>query len=161
MEVLFEAVELLVAEILQFNHLVVCALRVDNELVELHVEGAAVTVLGVGIKKTIRKVTIVVPVLITSCQVSEKLKRGPVTNQPRTTAKASRNAAGEPTRVEVLWASLRKTSFKADSPDAQQLRRTIVLHLTFLRLGRKRPHIGDLLQAPAIPDRKCAIALDS
>src|SRR5262249_43321288 len=44
------------------------------------------------IRKTIRKVTIVVPVLITSCHVSEKPKRGPVashsTMDPAATAKA-------------------------------------------------------------------------
>ena len=33
------------------------------------------------IRNTIRKVTMVVPVLMTSCQVSEKPKSGPVTAQ--------------------------------------------------------------------------------
>jgi hypothetical protein len=37
-----------------------------------------------------RKVTIVVPVLMTSCQVSEKPKKGPETAQTRMTATAAR-----------------------------------------------------------------------
>src|SRR5215475_6196654 len=40
-------------------------------------------------RNTIKKVTIVVPVLMTSCHVSEKPKIGPVTSQTRTTAAAS------------------------------------------------------------------------
>ena len=44
------------------------------------------------IRKTIRNVTMVVPVLMTSCQVSEKPKIGPVTAQTRTTPSASPNA---------------------------------------------------------------------
>ena len=38
------------------------------------------------IKNTMRKVTMVVPVLMTSCHVSEKWKMGPVTAQPRMTS---------------------------------------------------------------------------
>src|SRR5689334_16405139 len=44
------------------------------------------------IRNTIRKVTMVVPVLITSCHVSEKWKIGPVTIQTRITSTASPNA---------------------------------------------------------------------
>src|SRR5215207_9067495 len=44
------------------------------------------------IRKTIRNVTIVVPVLITSCHVSEKPKRGPVTIQTTMTVTARANA---------------------------------------------------------------------
>src|SRR5881275_345856 len=43
-------------------------------------------------RKTIKKVTIVVPVLITSCQVSEKWKKGPVAIQTRITSVASAKA---------------------------------------------------------------------
>jgi hypothetical protein len=39
-------------------------------------------------RKTMRKVTIVVPVLITNCQVSDHLKRGPVTAQTMIVANA-------------------------------------------------------------------------
>src|SRR5262245_6281051 len=43
-------------------------------------------------RKTIRNVTIVVPVLMTSCHVSEKWKIGPVTAHARMTATATANA---------------------------------------------------------------------
>src|SRR5690242_15129216 len=44
------------------------------------------------IRNTIRNVTMVVPVLITSCHVSEKWKIGPVTSQTTITITASANA---------------------------------------------------------------------
>src|ERR1044071_3532313 len=47
-------------------------------------------------RKTIRRVTMVVPVLMTSCQVSEKWKIGPLTSQMTMTATAMMNAAVEP-----------------------------------------------------------------
>src|SRR5829696_2743329 len=47
-------------------------------------------------RKTIRKVTMVVPVLMTSCQVSEKPKSGPVTAQTTTTPAATAKAGGRP-----------------------------------------------------------------
>src|SRR4051794_389563 len=43
-------------------------------------------------RKTIRKVTIVVPVLITNCHSSEKAKNGPETAHTSTTPKAIRKA---------------------------------------------------------------------
>jgi hypothetical protein len=43
-----------------------------------------------------RKVMIVVPVLITSCQVSLKWKIGPVASQTTTTRTARRKALGRP-----------------------------------------------------------------
>ncbi len=42
----------------------------------------------------------VVPVLITSCQLSEKWNRGPVNAQRRTTSEATRNAHGDPATSE-------------------------------------------------------------
>ena len=42
-----------------------------DELIELEMQRRAVAVLGIWIRNTIRNVTIVVPVLMTSCQVSE------------------------------------------------------------------------------------------
>ncbi len=60
------------------------------------------------IRKTIRKVTIVVPVLITSCQVSEKPNSGPVAAQTTTTSAAVRNAQGDPTALEVRCEIFRK-----------------------------------------------------
>src|SRR5690606_15302458 len=56
------------------------------------------------IRKTIRKVTIVVPVLMTSCQVSEKPNTGPVTAQVSTTARARRKAAGWPAQPAIRLA---------------------------------------------------------
>src|SRR4051812_29124735 len=61
--------------------------------------------------KTIRNVTIVVPVLMMSCQVSEKPKIGPVTAQAMMTTTASTNAHGEPTALDVACAKRRKSSF--------------------------------------------------
>jgi hypothetical protein len=49
-----------------------------------------------------RKVTIVVPVLITSCHVSEKPNNGPVTTQSRMTRHAVKNAQGRPVKSAIL-----------------------------------------------------------
>lgn len=51
-----------------------------------------------------RKVTIVVPVLITSCQVSENLNNGPLTAQINTTMQAAANANGLPAAFDMLCA---------------------------------------------------------
>ena len=47
-------------------------------------------------RKTIKNVMMVVPVLMTSCQVLLKWKIGPVTAQRITTPSAARNACGRP-----------------------------------------------------------------
>ena len=47
-------------------------------------------------RKTIRKVTMVVPVLMTSCHVSEKPKSGPVAAQTRMTPRAVAKAHEPP-----------------------------------------------------------------
>src|ERR1700730_2240768 len=57
-------------------------------------------------RKTMRKVTTVVPVLMTSCQVSLKLKMGPVTAQVTTTAVARKKMAGFPQKSEA-WRAKR------------------------------------------------------
>src|SRR6202035_2862492 len=57
-------------------------------------------------RKTMRKVTTVVPVLMTSCQVSLKLKIGPVTAQVTTTAVARKKMAGFPQKSEA-WRAKR------------------------------------------------------
>src|SRR5262245_18575790 len=49
-------------------------------------------------RNTIRNVTIVVPVLMTSCHVSEKPKYGPVTSQTTTASAARPKAADSPVR---------------------------------------------------------------
>src|SRR5205814_4878992 len=58
--------------------------------------------------KTIRNVMIVVPVLMTSCHVSEKLKIGPVTSQTITITQATINAAGLPEALVIFVAILSK-----------------------------------------------------
>src|SRR6476659_7827987 len=57
------------------------------------------------IRNTMRKVTIVVPVLITSCQVSLKPNSGPVTAQATMTAAATVNADGLPVARAVHLAN--------------------------------------------------------
>lgn len=51
----------------------------SDQFIQLHLDGCAVPVLRVLDQETIRNVTMVVPVLMTSCQVSENRNRGPVT----------------------------------------------------------------------------------
>ena len=51
-----------------------------------------------------RKVTIVVPVLITSCQVSENWNNGPLTAQTSTNTQAVANANGLPAAFDMLCA---------------------------------------------------------
>src|SRR5262245_58345545 len=55
-------------------------------------------------RKTTRNVTIVVPVLMISCQVSEKWKYGPSTAQAMMTATARKNVYGRPTTWAVWLA---------------------------------------------------------
>src|SRR6478672_3066530 len=62
-------------------------------------------------RKTIKKVTIVVLVLMTNCHVSEKLNSGPVIPHARITRTASTNAHGEPVAVAAPAANRRKACF--------------------------------------------------
>src|SRR5262245_37186242 len=68
----------------------------------------------------------VVPVLITSCQVSEYLKIGPVTAQTMMMRTARMNAQADPTIVEVLCANFLNSS-------------CISSHLSRLLLWRQDP----------------------
>src|SRR4051812_38047769 len=52
-----------------------------------------------------RKVTIVVLVLITSCHVSEKPNIGPLMPHATTISAAQMNAHGDPTMLDVEWAN--------------------------------------------------------
>src|SRR4051812_19167606 len=52
-------------------------------------------------RNTIRKVTMVVPVLMISCQVSLKPKTGPLAIHSRITSAAALNAAGRPVALAV------------------------------------------------------------
>jgi hypothetical protein len=58
----------------------------------------------------------VVPVLMTSCQVSEKRNMGPVTAQPMMTRHAAKNTQGEPVNSEAACANFRKRSRRLDAP---------------------------------------------
>src|SRR5687767_8491424 len=60
------------------------------------------------IRNTMRKVTIVVPVLITNCHVSEKPKRGPVAAHSRMTATAAVNVTGLPLMTDADLANREK-----------------------------------------------------
>src|SRR5215217_4720300 len=62
-------------------------------------------------RNTIRNVTMVVLVLMTSCQVSLKPKRGPVMAHVRMMAAAMRKAAGRPVACAVHFASRVKRDF--------------------------------------------------
>jgi hypothetical protein len=68
------------------------------------------------IKKTIRKVTIVVPVLMISCQVSEKWNIGPLIAHPTMTITAMINAHDEPTICDVFDENFRNRSFIGQPP---------------------------------------------
>jgi hypothetical protein len=65
------------------------------------------------IRNTIKNVTIELPVLITSCQVSENRKYGPTQNQTITIASVEMKAQGEPALSATLRASFRNTSADA------------------------------------------------
>jgi hypothetical protein len=60
----------------------------------LHCTASASRFCVLWIRNTIRNVTTVVPVLMTSCHVSLKAKSGPVMIQTRMTATARPKAAG-------------------------------------------------------------------
>src|SRR5258706_749172 len=68
------------------------------------------------IRNTMRNVTIVVPVLMTNCQVSEKWNNGPVIPHIKMITRATINAHGEPTTTEVLLENFLKKSFMLDPP---------------------------------------------
>src|SRR5581483_11357216 len=63
------------------------------------------------IRNNMRKVIMVVLVLITSCHVSEKLKKGPVISHTTTISKAIRNDLFVPLNTVAVWASLSKKLF--------------------------------------------------
>jgi hypothetical protein len=68
-------------------------------------------------RKTIRKVMIVVPVLIINCQVSEKPKIGPVNPQARIMVRAAIKAHPDPAILEILAANFRKYLFILTPPE--------------------------------------------
>lgn len=76
----------------------------SDQFIQLHLDGCAVPVLRVLDQETIRNVTMVVPVLMTSCQVSENRNRGPVTAQMTITVKAKIKADARPASCNALFA---------------------------------------------------------
>jgi len=64
------------------------------------------------IRNTIRNVTIVVAVLMTSCHVVEKRRAGPRIAQTAIVATAAANAHGDPTAADVRWANRWKMACK-------------------------------------------------
>jgi hypothetical protein len=85
------------------------------ELVELHLDRGRIAVLRVLNQKHLRKVTMVVPVLMTSCQVSEKWNTGPVSPHTRMMAQARTNTQGRPASRDVIWATSEKIRLSACS----------------------------------------------
>ena len=79
-----------------------------DQFVEFELSGVAVTILSILNQNTIRNVTIVVPVLMTKCQVSLNLKIGPVTAQAKIINAALMNAAGWPVARAVHFAKREK-----------------------------------------------------
>ena len=76
-----------------------------DQLVELHLDRGAIAVLGILFENTIRNVTMVVPVLITSCHVSENPKSGPLISHTMTMPAAVMTVEARPAASEVLLAS--------------------------------------------------------
>ena len=56
----------------------------------------------------------VVPVLMTSCQVSEKLNNGPVIAHTMMVANARANTHARPTSRDVIWAMSEKSWLRPD-----------------------------------------------
>jgi hypothetical protein len=87
-----QLLELLVRHVLRVDEHVAGSLLGPDQLVELHLQCLRVAVLVVLEEKTVRKVTIVVEVLITSCHVLLKPKNGPVTAHATTRPSAAMKA---------------------------------------------------------------------
>ena len=113
------------------------------------------------IANTIRKVTMVVPVLITSCQVSEKPKSGPRAAQTMTTSAAAPIVQGVPAHRVIRSAPSRKRSLRLGGfvevfrpeLDVPVMRRRVASRVPY-RLGRHvAPNaLGDSAFLPLSPD---------
>ena len=73
-----------------------------HEFIEFQVNGLRVLVLAAQMRKTIRNVTMVVPVLMTSCQVSENPKKGPLISQTTMMKQAIPKAGDEPDHLVAM-----------------------------------------------------------
>jgi hypothetical protein len=97
-------------EVLQVEQLVARTFTDADQLIELEMQCSAITVLRVLNKNTIRNVTIVVPVLMTSCQVSENWKAGPVTAQTTIKRQATAKVDARPHCRDVHSAAVLKVA---------------------------------------------------
>ena len=87
-----------------------------DQLIELDLRGFRRPVWLVWMANTMRNVTIVVPVLITSCQVSEKPKSGPMAAQTMTTSAAAPIVQGVPAHRVIAEA---RRSYGRETPFAR------------------------------------------
>ena len=78
---------------------------------------------------TIQKVTTVVPVLMNSCHVSEKLNSGPVTNQTTTTNTEPISAGRDPRALVRASAIRSNRAVRLGDPSANPERRSAVVVL--------------------------------
>ena len=96
LEVAVEGVELRPGQRLDIDQPVARPFSRGDQLVELELDGLAVLFWVCWIRNTIRKVTMIVAVLMTSCQVSPNPNKGPVVAQTMMTTMATRKAQGLP-----------------------------------------------------------------
>ena len=109
-ELLPELLHLFVVGVLYIHEVVPSLANGANQFIRLSCIAFASRFCVFWIRKTIRKVTIVVPVLMTSCQVSDQWKNGPVMAQIATTDTPRTNAPGEPQASAVQQANFRNRS---------------------------------------------------
>jgi hypothetical protein len=79
------------------------------------------------IRNTMRKVMMVVPVLMVSCQTSEKPKTGPDKAHATTTATAAK-AVGLPAQREAAEATREKAFSNIGAPPPKSLRASVILN---------------------------------
>ena len=95
-----KSVQLILFKLLEVKKRIVRALGRPEQFVELYLDCLSVAVLCV-LRNTIRNVTIVVAVFMTSCHVSLKLKIGPVINHTAMRPTAREKMIGRPAMCAV------------------------------------------------------------
>src|SRR5215212_5331299 len=103
------------------------------------------------IRKTMRKVTMVVPVLMINCQVSEYPKIGPVAAQTRITITQSANVIGRPDSFATAAAKAVNALEKTITLTPQSLKGNVMLKLVFRQEARpslpETPQVGGAVGA--------------
>ena len=89
-------------ELFDADEMVVGFLERFEDGVEFGLDRPAVSVLGFWMTNTMLNVMMVVPVLMTSCQVSENLKIGPQSAQTRMTTTEPIMAGNDPRPLVIL-----------------------------------------------------------